>query len=744
MILPSTLKSFSSSLQRALLLVIGSLAVACILLGAFWLQADRRQVHAVALLSNIDRLQQTPASQASWPFVIRATQLLPHFESLGIDTRTLKKPLARLVNGAPDTLVDVDQRLALVYGLTEMQSRLRYQIERQSVINQTRLKQVLTLLVSVFLVSLFLVGLSVRPSRERHLTSALLDSNPTMLAFDQTLFESVPVPLVFSDTQQKIIAVNNAYERLTGYPQADCVGQHVDFNLSGQQDDAFLDSMRDQLLQTDQWQGELWLRRESGEAFSEKVTRVSVRDENRILQGHLTISNDASNSDASKRLMLWQAHHDPLTKLANRNLLEDRLKRSLLSAGRRGALIVINLDHFKALNDSIGPSKGDQVLIETAYRLAMCAEETDTVSRLGADQFAVVVEDIEEDRQVEHMAQAIVNACREPFQSGDRQLFCSASVGVVLFPKDGDNSGELMQKADAACGLVKQKGGNNVGFFEPEINTLAERRLEIETQLRLAIPAGQLSLHLQPILDLEKNQVIGAEALLRWMHPELGFVSPAEFIPIAEDTRLIVAVGEWVVAETKRVQDLLDEAGIPGLRISLNVSAAQIRQPEDVERLLAAVDGLDTDNTTIELTESAIIDDAQGAGDFLKALSGLGCRVALDDFGTGFSSLGYLRDFEFDLLKVDKSFIDSLDVERDRGLVASIVSMGKIMGMKIVAEGVETLEQLEQLQQMNCDYIQGYHYSRPLPVPDFVDFVREQRPDLSGARIELAPEPRHG
>lgn len=744
MILPSTLKTISSSLQRALLLVIGSLAIACVLLGAFWLQADRRQVHAVALLSNIDRLQQTPNTQASGPFIIRATQLLPHFESLGIETAALKKPLARLVSGAPGTLVDVDQRLALVYGLAEMQSRLRQQIERQSVLNQARLKQVLSLLVSVFLVSLFLVGLSMRPTRDRNLTSALLDPNPNMLAFDQTLFESVPIPLVFSDTQQKIIAVNNAYERLTGYPQGDCVGQHVDFNLSGQQDNTFLDSMRDQLLQTDQWQGELWLRRESGEAFSEKVTRVSVRDENRILQGHLTISNDASNSDASKRLMLWQAHHDPLTKLANRNLLEDRLKRSLLSPGRRGALLVINLDHFKPLNDSIGPSKGDQVLIETAYRLAMCAEESDTVSRLGADQFAVVVEDVEEERQVEHMAHAIVNACREPFQSGDRQLFCSASVGVVLFPKDGDNSGELMQKADAACAVVKQKGGNNVGFFEPEINTLAERRLEIETQLRLAIPADQLSLHLQPILDLEKNQVIGAEALLRWMHPELGFVSPAEFIPIAEDTRLIVAVGEWVVAEVQRVQTLLDEAGIPGLRISLNVSAAQIRRPEDVERLLLAVDGLDTHNTTIELTESAIIDDAEGAGDFLKALSALGCRVALDDFGTGFSSLGYLRDFEFDLLKVDKSFIDSLDVERDRGLVASIVSMGKIMGMKIVAEGVETIEQLEQLQQMNCDYIQGYHYSRPLPVPDFVDFVREQRPDLKAARIELAPEPRHG
>lgn len=744
MILPTTLNTVSSSLQRTLLLVISGLAITSIFLATFWLQADRRQVHAVALLTNIESLQQTPASVPSGPYIVRATQLLPHFELLGIATQALAKPLDRLVAGAPLTLNDIDQRLALKAGLSELQVRLRRQIEQQAKSNQARLKQVVALLVSMFLVSMLLVGLAVRPARQRHLTSSLLDPKPTMLAFDKTLFESVPVPIVFSDTQQHIVAVNNAYERLTGYPQGDCVGRHVDFNLSGQQDEAFLDAMREQLLQTDQWHGELWLRRESGEAFSEKVTRVSVRDENRKLQGHLTISNDASNSDASKRLMLWQAHHDPLTKLANRNLLEDRLKRSLLNTGRRGALIVINLDHFKALNDSIGPSKGDQVLIETAYRLAMCADESDTVSRLGADQFAVVVEDVGDERQVEQLAHAIVNACREPFQSGERQLFCSASVGVVLFPKDGDSSGELMQKADAACALVKQNGGNNVGFFEPEINTLAERRLEIETQLRLAIPAGQLSLHLQPILDLETNQVTGAEALLRWMHPELGFVSPAEFIPIAEDTRLIVAVGEWVVEEAHRVQTRLAEVGIPGLRISLNVSAAQIRRAEDVERLLAAVDQLDTQHITIELTESAIIDDAQGAGDFLQALSARGCQVALDDFGTGFSSLGYLRDFEFDLLKVDKSFIDSLDVERDRGLVASIVSMGKIMGMKIVAEGVETQEQLAQLQQMNCDYIQGYHYSRPLPVPNFVEFVREHMPQHKVAVIELAPEPRHG
>lgn len=744
MILPTTFKTISSSFQRALLLVLGSLAIACIFIGTFWLQADRRQVHSVALLSNIEQLQQMPASAPSGPFVIRATQLLPQFEALGVATQAFARPLARLVAGAPSTLNDVNQRLALQSGLAELQGRLRHQVERQSVINQTRLKQVLSLLVSVFLVSLFLVGLSIGPTRHRHLASSLLDPYPSMSAFDKTLFDSVPVPVVFSDNQQNIVAVNNAYERLTGYPQSDCIGQHVDFNLSGQQDDTFLDSMRDQLLETDQWQGELWLRHESGEAFSEKVMRISVRDEKRNLQGHLTISSDASNSDASKRLMLWQAHHDPLTKLANRNLLEERLKRSLLNSGRRGALITINLDHFKALNDSVGPSKGDQVLIETAYRLAMCADESNTVARLGADQFAIVIEDVEEERKVELMAHAIVNSCREPFQSGERQLFCSASVGVVLFPKDGDNTGELMQKADAACALVKQNGGNNVGFFELEINTLAERRLEIETQLRLAIPAGQLSLHLQPILDLEANQVTGAEALLRWMHPELGFVSPAEFIPIAEDTRLIVAVGEWVVEEALRVQTQLAEVGIADLRISLNVSAAQIRRAEDVDRLLTAVNQLDTQHITIELTESAIIDDAEGAGNFLKSLSALGCRVALDDFGTGFSSLGYLRDFEFDLLKVDKSFIDSLDVKRDRGLVASIVSMGKIMGMKIVAEGVETQEQLEQLQQMNCDYIQGYHYSRPLPVPDFVEFVQEHMPAQKASMIELAPEPRHG
>jgi diguanylate cyclase (GGDEF)-like protein/PAS domain S-box-containing protein len=541
----------------------------------------------------------------------------------------------------------------------------------------------------------------------------------------QALFQGMPAAAVFTDPNDHIVAVNRAYERVTGYAQAEVVGQDVAFNHAGQQEAGFYVAMRERLRNLGDWSGEFWLRNKAGEAFADKVSRtklVGVEGDS----GYLTISQDVVSSDDAKRLMLWQAHHDTLTKLPNRNLFQERMTRVLLrDGGQRGALISIDLDRFKILNDSEGPAKGDQILMEAGVRIAMCARESDTVARLGADHFVVLLQQVEDYGEVERIARSVVDAMARPFRSENRDIYMTASVGVAMIPDDGAETGELLQKADAARIQVKEQGGNNVAFFEPAMNARAERRLLIETELRKAIADGDLELHYQPIIDVKRGMVGAAEALLRWPHAELGMISPGEFIPVAEDSGLIIEVGEWVLGESKRQLAIWREQGLSDLRLALNVSAVQIRNEVDAKRLVDGLRDSDNDGIVLELTESALIENSDGVQKFLRDVRELGCQVALDDFGTGFSSLAYLRKFEFDTLKIDKTFIDELSNPRDYGLVASIVSMGRILGMRVVAEGVETAEQAQQLRQIGCDFIQGFLYSKPLPAAQFFEFVTD-------------------
>ncbi len=559
------------------------------------------------------------------------------------------------------------------------------------------------------------------------LRSAATRSTPSL--FGELLFANSPVAVVISDTRDRIVNVNDAYVRMTGYAADEIVGQDLTFNHSGQQDESFFSAMRSSLASAGRWSGEFWLRNKGGEAFADKVTRLAISDDGG-LKGYLTLSNDVVGTDDAQRLMLWQAHHDTLTKLPNRNLLQERLSRVLLRAPEdnlQGAVLSIDLDRFKNVNDSVGPARGDQVLTEAAYRIAMCVRESDTVARLGGDHFVVLLSEIEDYQEAERLARQIVEAMEQPFSVEGRELFVSASVGVAAIPQDGLETGELLQKADAARIQVKRDGGNNLKFFEPEMNVRAERRMELESALRKAVANGELTLFYQPVVDVKRGVVSSTEALLRWQHPELGMVSPGEFIPIAEDTGLIVEISQWVVAECQRQLKDWRGRGLNELRMSLNVSALQLRNAADVERLLGALEEGGADGLILELTESALIDNSEGAQQFLRGARTLGCAVALDDFGTGFSSLGYLRNFEFDVLKIDKTFIDELSNTRDYGLVASIVSMGRILGMKVVAEGVEQAEQVAQLKQIGCDYVQGYYYSKPLPAAEFQAFVGDGR-----------------
>jgi diguanylate cyclase (GGDEF)-like protein/PAS domain S-box-containing protein len=545
---------------------------------------------------------------------------------------------------------------------------------------------------------------------------------------EQRLFENSPGAVVVTDAFDRILAVNNAYTRMTGYEQAEVVGNDIAFNHAGRQDESFYVAMRESLARRGRWVGEFWLRNKGGEAFADKVTRMRLNGPRNELLGYLTLSMDLLSSDDAKRLMLWQAHHDTLTKLPNRNLFEERLTRVLLRAqepGFLGALLSIDLDRFKMVNDSAGPSKGDQVLMEVAYRIAMSVDESHTVARLGGDHFVVLMPEVTDYGEVERLGRRILTEIGKPFHVEGREVFIAASVGVAILPQDGEEPGELLQKADAARIQIKEHGGNNLAFFEPEMNTRAERRLELESALRRAVGNGELVLFYQPVVDVKRGTITSAEALLRWRHPELGMVSPGEFIPVAEDMGLIVDIGKWVMNECHRQLQEWRRAGIEDLRVSLNVSPVQLRREEDAHDLLVLLEELADDGLVLELTESALMENSDGVHRFLSRVREHGNMVALDDFGTGFSSLGYLRNFEFDVLKVDKTFIDELASTRDYGLVASIVSLGRILGMRVVAEGVETPDQVKRLKQIGCDYVQGYYFSRPLPADEFYDFLTD-------------------
>ena len=702
-----------------------ALLLASLYTGATWIQLDQAQLRIDRALPDLEALQRRPLE---YPDVfMRLAQLVPLLRAADV-------PVDELIASSEQTkdvwLAGRSVRASstlLREHIDQARLRARSRSELTLLEKQSRLRQLV--LLQVIMLLAFAAALSLLRPRQSHAGKG----GELSRRVDSLLFANVPVPVIYSDARQRIVDVNDAYEVMSGYSREECLGRNVDFNLSGQQDRRFFGDMRERLNRDGRFSGELWLRHRNGEAFADRITRLVVRGEEDRLLGHLTVSTDPMKSDASKRLMLWQAHHDPLTKLPNRNLIEERLAQSIVNPAWPCALLSINLDRFKTLNDSVGPAQGDQLLIAAAHRLAMCACETDTVARIAADHFVVLLGNGSGQQEAEAVARSIVREFRQPFPLLDRELFLGASVGIALFPKDGDTVGDLMQKADAACALVKGKGGNNLGLFQPDINSRAARRLEVEIQLREAIAREQFELHLQPIVRVSDNAndvgtVVGAEALLRWEHPDLGFVSPGEFIPIAESAHLITDIGLWVVREAGEILRAWQAQGLAHLRLSLNVSAAQIADAHRVATFLEALDRIDHQRVTVELTETALVHDAAGARAFLEALAERGCAAALDDFGTGFSSLGYLRDYRFDVLKIDKVFVDRMDDARDQALFRSILTLGSSLGMRCVAEGVETAAQCEQLRSMGCEYLQGYYLSRPLPAAAFVEFATTPEP----------------
>ncbi|MBL8481381.1 MAG: EAL domain-containing protein, partial [Rhodocyclaceae bacterium] len=453
---------------------------------------------------------------------------------------------------------------------------------------------------------------------------------------------------------------------------------------------------------------------------------LAVWDDCGVAQRMAGSLNDITDRKLTEARVQFLAHHDALTGLPNRVLLMDRLNHAIAAARRHGgciAVIFLDLDRFKNVNDTLGHLAGDQMLREVASRLQGCLREDDTVARQGGDEFIVLLENLQDVAEADRVAQKLISIFVTPFPIGDQELYLGTSMGISLYPHDGHDAETLLRHADTAMYHAKDSGRNDFRFYAREMNTVVQQRMELERHLRTAVEREELKLVYQPIVDFSTGSIVGAEALLRWNHKDLGAVSPARFIPIAESTGLIQPIGAWVLAEACRQARQWRELGYMGLRVAVNVSAPQLLRGnlKSVLAQILSAPGVDARLLTLELTESVIIENADEAAATLRDIAQTGIQLAIDDFGTGYSSLSYLRRFPFHKLKIDRSFVQDVTTDRnDAAIVAAIIAMSHSLGLRTVAEGVETAGQLTFLRGQGCDEAQGYFLGVPMSPADFL------------------------
>ena len=532
-----------------------------------------------------------------------------------------------------------------------------------------------------------------------------------------------------TDATGVILRVNRAFTKVTGYSAEEAVGQTPRILRSGRHDKAFYEGMWRSIDTTGSWEGEIWNRRKCGELFPEWLTITAVRDEAGSVTHYVATLTDITQRKEAEYEIRNLAFYDPLTRLPNRRLLLERLKHALSAITRSehgGALLFIDLDNFKTLNDTYGHDMGDLLLQRVAERLAGCVREADTVARLGGDEFVVLLEDLsgtpqDAALQAKTVGEKILEALNRPYPLADHEYHSTPSIGITLFSGPHNLSDDLMKRADLALYDAKAAGRNTLRFFDPAMQAAVTARASLEADLRKGLQQGQFVLHYQPQID-DSGTISGTEALVRWQHPSLGLVPPAAFIPLAEETGLILPLGQWVL--TTACRQLAAWAAMPGrahLSVSVNVSVRQFRQPDFVAQVLAALEdtGALPQRLQLELTESLLLDDVGEVIAKMEALRARGVSFALDDFGTGYSSLSYLRRLPLDQLKIDKSFVtDIIGNTNDAVISRTIVALAHSLGLAVIAEGVETTEQRQFLALQGCRSYQGFLLSAPLALAD--------------------------
>ncbi|GLI37589.1 EAL domain-containing protein [Geobacter hydrogenophilus] len=537
-----------------------------------------------------------------------------------------------------------------------------------------------------------------------------------------------------------IIYVNPAFERITGYGVDEVIGKNPRFLRGDDRDQAELKKLMHAFREEREGCFVLRNYRKDGSPFWNELFIAPVRDRDGVVTNYIGVMNDITEHRRYEEQLVYQATHDPLTGLPNRNLLQDRLGQALaLEAFRRRnpiCVMFLDLDNFKKVNDTLGHTVGDMLLKAVANRLKNCLRGGDTVARLGGDEYIIVLPNVREMHDVITVAKKMINVFAAPLLLMGNEIYVTASIGIALFPTDGETVDALLKNADAAMYHAKEQGKNNYQFYSAEMNTRVFERLSLETSLHRAVKNQEFMLHYQPRVDLRSGQICGVEALVRWNHPEMGLVSPAKFIPLAEETGLIVPMGEWVLRTACAQNKAWQDAGLPPLRMAVNLSARQFRQEnliEMVEEILMET-GLAPQWLELELTESLVMQEAEKSAAILRDLTDRGIEVAIDDFGTGYSSLSYLKRFPIANLKIDQAFIRDMTRDPDDAtLVKTIITMAHGLGMKTIAEGVELAEQIDFLCRHQCEEMQGYYFSRPVTAEELGRLLAE------GKTLDLSP-----
>ena len=538
-----------------------------------------------------------------------------------------------------------------------------------------------------------------------------------------TVFENTKDGIIITDADSNIVSVNPSFEKITGYTEEEVIGMPPSILHSGKHCNEFYENIWREIDRNGNWHGEIWNRRKNGDLFPEWLSISAIRDENGNVINYVSVFSDISEVKKSEAQLSWLAFHDPLTKLSNRLMFTERMEHGIARAKRdKSALAVLFLDfdRFKNVNDSLGHGVGDELLIKAAQRLRETLRENDSLSRFGGDEFTILIENYSSISEIYVVAEKVISMFLDPFHIEDHHLYTSVSMGISIYPTDGSTSETLLRNADSAMYRAKEKGGNIYEFYTTELTESANERVRLESEIRHGIKNKEMEVYFQPQIDLRTGKVTGAEALVRWFSPELGEVPPSRFIPIAEESIVIHELGAWVLLEacTQAVKwvNTFDK----NFKVAVNISSRQMQKNDFVEVVNDVLNqtGLTGHNLELEVTEGVIMKQAETG--VLDRLKKIGITLSIDDFGTGYSSLSYLRNLPVDRLKVDKMFVDNIcKLKSDVTIVRSVIAMGHAMGLDIIAEGVETEDQLNVLKEENCDGIQGYFIAKPMPATDF-------------------------
>ncbi len=545
------------------------------------------------------------------------------------------------------------------------------------------------------------------------------------LRLSATVLEHIADGVMVVDAHGIIVTVNPAFTQITGYSEAEALGRHSSLNRSARHDAAFYEALWSELKASGFWRGEIWRQRKNGEVYLEWLTISAVRDARADTKYYVGVFSDITLIKQSQEKLDHMAHHDPLTALPNRLLFHDRLQRALLRAARdqeQLAVLFIDLDRFKNVNDTLGHHVGDELLQKVACQLAVCLRESDTLARLGGDEFIVLLERVDGECGVTQVAEKLMTMFDQPFTVADHELFITCSVGISLYPDDALDLNMLIRNADVAMYQAKARGRNGYRFYAPSMTGEGVERLRLETFLRRSLEKNEMFLNYQPQVEIDTGRLVGVEALVRWNHPELGLVPPARFIPLAEDSGFINQLGKWVLDEACRQMMRWQAQGLRVPKMAVNLSVKQFERGS-IAGMVADIlqeTGLEPQRLQLEVTESVIMNTGDALG-FINDLHAIGVGLAIDDFGTGYSSLAYLKQLPVQTLKIDRSFIKDISTDvNDEAIAIAIIELGKSMHLSVIAEGVETQEQAAFLLRHGCKLAQGYLFSRPVLPQDML------------------------